>query len=101
TPSATPTPTVTLTPVCEARVWPNPFNPAYAVGGILKVSCVPPGGTVSFFTLSGELAQKIGQINGMVLWDGRNQRGVLVSSAVYFYVIQQGERVVQRGKLMV
>ncbi len=101
TPMATATPTTTLTPVCESHVWPDPFNPAYASGGVLKVSCVPSGGTVSFFTLSGELVKKIQEVDGMAFWNGQNQNGALVSTGVYFYVIQQGEKLTRSGKLIV
>jgi len=101
TPLSTYTPTATFTPICETHVWPDPFNPTNAVGGVLKVSCVLSGGTVTFFTLSGEVVRKIQEVNGMVLWDGRNEYGVLVSTGIYFYVIQQGEKVIQSGKLVV
>jgi sugar lactone lactonase YvrE len=101
TPPATDTPTATPTPACETRVWPDPFNPKYAVGGVLQISCVPPGGTVSFFTLSGERVNQIQEVNGMVQWDGRNSSGILVSTGIYFYAIQQGEKAVQTGKFLV
>ena len=101
TPMDTLTPTSTSTPICEPHVWPDPFSPAAATGGVLKVSCVPLGGTVSFFTLSGELVRRIQEVGQMALWDGQNRNGILVSTGVYFYVIQQGAKVIQTGKLIV
>jgi sugar lactone lactonase YvrE len=100
-PTVTYTPTTTHTPVCETHVWPDPFDPHTAVGGVLKVGCVPYGGTVCFFTLSGERVRNIPEAGGMALWDGRNQYGILVSPGVYFYAVQQGEKTVQSGKLIV
>ncbi len=106
-PTATPTlpaaftPAATSTPACETHVWPDPFNPATAIGGFLKISCIPTGGTVSFFTLSGELVRTVQEVNGLALWDGQNRNGILVSAGVYFYVIQQGEKPVRSGKLIV
>lgn len=101
TPMATYTPTATSTPIGEIHVWPDPFNPAYAAGGFLKINGLPIGGTVSFFTLSGEKVRKIQEINGMALWDGRNLSGIMVSGGIYFYVIQQGNSVILSGKLIV
>ncbi|HEY5038399.1 MAG TPA: SBBP repeat-containing protein, partial [bacterium] len=97
----TPTATFTLTPVCAFHFWPDPFDPKYAVGGLLKMSCVPAGATVSFFTVSGELVKQVQENGGMAIWDGRNQFGTRVSSGIYNYVIQQGAQVFQAGKFLV
>ncbi len=102
----TPTPytstfTSTFTPTCVTHLWPDPFNPNYANGGFLKVDCLPPRATVTFYTVSGELVRNLSENGGMVQWDGHNQNGSRVSLGVYYYVIQQGTSVLGRGKILV
>jgi hypothetical protein len=99
-PTNSPTGTLAASP-CEIHVWPNPFNPAKAVDEVLKISCLPDGATVDFYTLSGERAARITAIAQPATWDGRNENGVPVSSGIYYYVIRQGEQVLQEGKLIV
>ncbi len=101
TPTPTFTPTVTPTPTCEVLVWPDPYNPAHAVGGVFKVSCMPPGAIVSIYTLSGEYVNQAGESRGLVIWDGRNKYGSYVSAGIYYYVAQQGGRTLKTGKFLV
>jgi hypothetical protein len=98
TPTNTPTPTAT--PV-GLHVWPIPFDPKYAVGGWLRAYQVPPGSTMSFYTVSGELVRTLSETNGIILWDGRNNNGVEVSTGTYYYVIQSGTTVLLTGKILV
>jgi streptogramin lyase len=101
TPTLTFTITPTFTPTCVTHVWPDPFNPHYAIGGFLKVDCLPPGANVSFYTVSGELVTTKGEVNLLVEWDGRNRMGVPVSSGIYYYLIQQGDQVLGSGKILI
>ena len=123
TPSKTatnsPTPTVTLTPTvpatptvsfsptplpgepCEMHVWPNPFNPALALGGVLKFSCLPDRAEVVFYTLSGEWVALVQEARGMALWNGQNGQGIQVSPGVYFYVIRLNSKVLKMDKILV
>jgi hypothetical protein len=118
TPTATPTPTptpsdaATLSPTnsptgtlasspCEIHVWPNPFNPAKAVDGVLKISCLPDEATVDFYSISGESVARVTAVTQPATWDGRNHNDVPVSSGIYYYVIHQGTQVLQVGKLLV
>ena len=101
TPTTTPTITPTFTPTCEIHVWPDPFNPNYAVNGTLKVSCLPSGTTVSFFTLAGELVNQLPEVGGMIQWNGKNQQGVPVSPGIYYYVIKNGQNPLGKGKFLV
>jgi hypothetical protein len=66
----------------------------------LKVSCIPPGGKVSIYTVSGELVKQVPEIAGLAQWDGRNRFGVPVSSGIYFYTTQLGNQVVQAGRFL-
>jgi hypothetical protein len=93
--------TPTFTPICSVHLWPDPYNPKYATNGLLKISCVPFGGMVSFFTVSGEMVNVLQENGGMVLWDGRNKSGILVSPGIYFYVIQLGNQEKGRGKFLI
>jgi hypothetical protein len=115
TPTNTPTPTATstatttptFTPTCVPEVWPDPFNPKYAKDNVLKIGCVTPGSKVSIYTLSGEKIWETSQSAFLyggpftAVWDGRKQNGVPVSPGVYYYVIQDGIHVLQRGKFLV
>jgi hypothetical protein len=101
TPSRTPTVTVTPTPPCQAHVWPDPFNPNFAVGGYLNFSCIPAGATVFLYTVSGELTISLPESGGMAQWNGRNSSGVRVSSGIYYYVILKSGQVLGIGKFLV
>ena len=103
TPTATHTPTLTdtATPTCVPKVWPNPFNPQRASGNSLKIDCLPDNATVSIYTLSGEFVAQANPIGGLALWKGVNQKGVPVSTGIYYYVIRQGSQLLLRGKLIV
>jgi hypothetical protein len=101
TPTVTMTPTATFTATCEIHVWPNPYDRKNAMGGQLKVGCLPLNATVSFFTVSGEYVQKLQASEGMARWDGVNRYNVPASSGIYYYVIQDGEKVLQKGKFLV
>ncbi|HEY5039930.1 MAG TPA: hypothetical protein VIJ93_12740 [bacterium] len=101
TPTVTLPPTATFTPTCVTHVWPDPYNPNYAIGGFLKVDCLPLGAVVSLYTVSGELVRSLTENSGLALWDGRNQEGAKVSPGIYYYVILQGTQVYQSGKFLV
>ncbi len=111
TPSATPTPNDSVTTAasptstpnwntCPIEVWPDPFNPDHAVGGVLKVSCLPPGAYVDFYTVSGERVQRVQETNGLALWSGLNLYGSPVSSGIYYYVVISGGNTLLEGKIL-
>jgi hypothetical protein len=85
---------------CPIEVWPDPFNPAQAINGVLKVSCLPPGATVDFYTVSGESVKRVAEANGMALWDGMNRYGSPASSGIYFYVVLSNGNVLLEGKIL-
>jgi uncharacterized repeat protein (TIGR01451 family) len=98
TPTITPTPTATLVPF---HLWPNPFNPLYAVGGVLKAYEVPAGSTLTIYTLAGEPVSTSEESGGLIEWDGRNERGRPVSPGIYYYVILSKGQIFHRGKLLI
>ncbi len=100
TPTFSPTAPLSASP-CEIHVWPNPFNRSKAVDGVLKISCLPEGSHVCFYTLSGELTRRMDSTSSLTTWEGHNQNGVPVSPGIYYYVIQQENTVLQTGKLLV
>jgi hypothetical protein len=107
TPTPTPTATGTRTPIpiptatCIPYAWPNPYNPNYAVRGTFKIDCLLPGDFVFFYTVSGELVNKLTAVGSQVEWNGLNQSGGRVSSGIYYWVVQRGNKVVSEGKLLV
>ena len=79
------------------RNYPNPFNPETWIPYQLAKSADV---TISIYNVRGQLIRKLQlgkQPAGAYLskeraarWDGKNERGELVSSGVYFYSIQAG-----------
>jgi|GEM_PF-1674789 len=103
TPTATLSPTWTLspTPTCEMHLWPDPYNPNTG-SGYFKASCLPSRGTLSIYTVSGELVQQVQEAGGMAQWKGVNRFGSPVSTGIYFYVVQTSSGTVLRtGKFLV
>jgi hypothetical protein len=102
TPTITLTPTVTPTPTCEVRVWPDPYDPAGAVGGTFKVGCLPFGAKVGIYTLTGEHVNDAGEMDfDVAFWDGRNKNGAYASSGIYYYVAEKDGQVIKKGKFLV
>lgn len=101
TPTFTFTPTATSTPPLEIHVWPNPFDPEAAARGTLKIADLPLGAGVEIYTVSGELVWKATAAEPRVEWNGRNEKGRLVSGGTYYYVIRLGDQVLLKGKLVV
>jgi hypothetical protein len=101
-PTATLSPTWTIspTPTCVIELWPDPYNPAFAYNGTLKVSCLPQGAIVSIYTVSGELVQQVPESGGVAQWNGRNRFGSPASGGIYFYTVQSGNQTLQAGKFL-
>ncbi len=108
TPTFTPTAlmTNTLTPGstsgCVIHVWPNPYSLKYAHDHALKFSCLPANAEVYIYTVSGELVAQFGPSGDPTEWkDGKNLNGASVSSGIYYYAIQNGQTLLQRGKFLI
>lgn len=98
----TPVPTLTPTPSCQFHVWPDPFSIQFAHDNALKFGCLPTGSQVSIYTLSGELVTQFGQDGDPTEWvDAKNQKGTVVSPGIYFFVVEMGGKVLQRGKFLI
>jgi len=68
-------------------VYPNPFNPATAVGGVAKFRNLPDGTFVELYTLAYERVRVLGSVNHRAEWDGRNEAGQPAATGVYLYRI--------------
>ncbi len=114
TPTSTPTPTFTPTPggsgpgspqppvnTCQIHLWPDPYDPQIAAFRFLKLDCIPPGATVSFYTVSGELVNTVTETGGIAQWDGKNKNGINVSAGIYFYAVLQGGQFLAKGKFLI
>jgi hypothetical protein len=107
TPVNTSTPVFTATPVPPLNVWPNPFNPNYAVpvngvGPALRAMTVPANSTMNIYTVSGELVAHLSEnAPGEIDWNGKNNNGVPVSAGPYYYVIQSGNTTLLTGRVLV
>ena len=57
---------------------------------------------MSYYTLSGELVKNLGETSpGYIDLDGKNTNGVPVSTGIYFYVIQNNNKVLLTGKVLI
>jgi glycosidase len=83
--------------------YPNPFNPTTQIRYDLSSH-----GFVSLkvYNMLGQKVRTL--VNGLkpsgahvVSWDGKNDSGVLLSSGVYFYSLQQGPNVITKKMLLV
>lgn len=70
-------------------VFPNPFNSATAVNGMLKFANLVPGALLRVYTLSGENVQAVDvKQNTKYYWDCKNRYGKLVSPGIYYWVVK-------------
>lgn len=70
---------------------PNPFNPYTTIS--YQLPQTTPA-TLSIYDVSGHLIRRwqfTDQISGEVRWDGRDLRGEIVSSGIYFYQLKTSE----------
>jgi len=84
----------------NTRVFPNPFNPATAVGGTLKFAPLPSSTTVRIYTVRGYLVREICERGNEATWDGTNGRGDRAGSGVYVYVVSAPGLPAIRGRFM-
>jgi uncharacterized repeat protein (TIGR01451 family) len=82
-------------------VYPNPFNPNRAVGGMLKFENVVPGCSIQIYTISGEIVSSIEAQGIVAYWDGKNRYGEKVSAGIYYFVITNPGSNPIEGKLFV
>ena len=82
-------------------VYPNPFNPAKAVGGVMKFGGLPLGATVRIYSVAGLLMWE-GRASSLVNleWSGRSRSGQLLEPGVYHWVAE-APRFRQRGRLVI
>ena len=113
--TGTPTSTATVTPTntpsstctCVPNAWPDPFNPKYAVGGVMKFGCLTPGSTLEIYTISGEKVWSSNQASYVfgspytATWNGMNNKGTPAAPGIYFYVIRAGNQVSAKGKFLI
>lgn len=99
------TPTMTPTPYPDGffAIFPNPFNPDKAFGGVLKIGAVEPGDEFWIYTVTGEMVVKLTTNTQTILWDGKNRYKFDVAPGVYFYMLREkeGAKPKATGKLFV
>jgi ligand-binding sensor domain-containing protein len=80
-------------PYLQARVYPNPVAIANLIGTSLHITGNAPtyGGRV--FGVDGRLVRRLTATpDGQLLWDGRDESGVLVRPGLYFVRVEAGGR---------
>ena len=57
---------------------------------------------VCIYDVSGELVNKIASLGDPTEWiGGKNLNGITVSTGIYYYVVQNGQTVLRRGKFLI
>jgi C1A family cysteine protease len=79
-----------------AQNYPNPFNPTTAIRYEIAESKFPIHTTLTVYnTLGQEIRTLVDKVQEpgyyTVTWDGRDQRGVMASSGIYFYRLMIGD----------
>ena len=76
----------------SVKVFPNPFNPRMATGG-MTIANLTATADIKIFNVAGELLRKVpySSANGQAIWDGKNDYGNLVASGVYIMYIKAPE----------
>lgn len=99
--SATYTSTPTISLPDEFVAWPNPFNPATAVGSVIKFGPFDEG-DVTIYTLAGEkVASAEFGSDKIARWDGRTPNGSAVAQGLYIYVVRVNGHVKHIGKIAI
>ncbi len=86
-----------------AQNYPNPFNPSTQINYQLpEASHV----TIQIYDIRGNLVRVLEDGRKQagyhsVIWDGRNDSGIQVSSGVYIYKVKAGENVISKRMMMV
>ncbi|MDD5687537.1 MAG: carbohydrate-binding protein [Elusimicrobia bacterium] len=85
------------------KIYPNPYNPATAVSGKLKVTNLPMNSVMKLYSITGELVRELKEIDfgnlGWLEWDGKNDDGDKVSKGVYIYQIEDTAGKKKAGKI--
>jgi hypothetical protein len=82
--------------------YPNPFNPQTTIRFTLDASSYT---TVTIYNILGQqvntlVSEQMQPGEHTLVWNGRDSRGKPVSSGIYFYTIQAGERFESRKMVM-
>jgi len=88
------------------NAYPNPFRPGSSGsfgGAAIVVRSLPPGCTVRFYTISGNLVREIkdDDADGKVSWDARNAAGKDAESGVYIFAAQASGSGIKKGKVVI
>jgi hypothetical protein len=84
----------------EIQVYPNPFNPRKAVGGVMKFRNLPEGAAVEIATLAMERVRLMtARTDNIVRWDGKNESGQEVATGIYIYRIKLPDGTSVSGRL--
>ncbi|MDD5687375.1 MAG: FG-GAP-like repeat-containing protein [Elusimicrobia bacterium] len=87
----------------NVKVYPNPYNPATAVLGKLKLINLPINSIIKLYSVTGELVRELKETDfgnlGWLEWDGKNDNGDKVGKGVYIYQIQDAAGNKKTGKI--
>ncbi|MDD5687532.1 MAG: discoidin domain-containing protein [Elusimicrobia bacterium] len=85
------------------KVYPNPYNPATAVLGKLKVTNLPINSVMKLYSVTGEIIRELKELDfgnlGWLEWDGKNDNGDKVGKGIYIYQIEDASGSKKTGKI--
>ncbi|MDD5687846.1 MAG: hypothetical protein PHE88_08455, partial [Elusimicrobia bacterium] len=74
------------------KIYPNPYNPATAVLGKLKVTNLPLNSIMKLYSVTGEIIRELKEVDygnfGWLEWDAKNDKGDKVGKGIYIYQIE-------------
>ncbi|MDD5258541.1 MAG: DUF5123 domain-containing protein, partial [bacterium] len=89
----------TLYNLDKVRSFPNPWKKSK--GGLITISHLTHNAKVKIFNLASELIRELGEQDGVVTWDAKNENGQDVGSGVYIYYAWDDEGHEKTGKIVI
>ncbi|MDD5687547.1 MAG: carbohydrate-binding protein [Elusimicrobia bacterium] len=87
----------------NVKIYPNPYNPATAVLGKLKIINLPMNSNMKLYNVTGELVRELKEIDfgnlGWIEWDGKDSDGDKVGRGIYIYQIEDAAGSKKSGKI--
>ncbi|OFZ56020.1 MAG: hypothetical protein A2328_00600 [Bdellovibrionales bacterium RIFOXYB2_FULL_36_6] len=83
--------------------YPNPYKPASAVDGKLKIINLPVDCTATILNIAGEKIRELNEADmgnlGWIEWDGKNESGESVGQGVFLYMVKTPDGQKKIGKV--
>ncbi len=92
---------VASAPALVPRVYPNPWRADKHDHKPITFDQLSPGCTIKLFTTSGHLVRQLSTTDGSAVWDMTNEKGELVASGMYVYLVTAEDGQTARGQIAI